>query len=152
MCLNIAHSAKCMMNGSIVLDLVNMHEVVVDPISMTASVGGGAYLKYLTEGLSPHNLGVTVGTYQYVGVGGFTLAGGYGWLSRLYGLAADNLIEAEVVLADGRVVIANDSNEYASLIRGLRGGGGNFGVVTKFIFRVSFNLFLLYFTSLYIHV
>lgn len=126
-----------MMSGSVVLDLVHMHDVEVDPIGMTASVGGGAYLKYLNEGLERHNLCVPMGTYQYVGIGGFTLAGGYGWLSRLYGLAADNLIEAEVVLADGRVILASDSNEFAPLLKGLRGGGGNFGIVTKFVFRVS---------------
>jgi FAD/FMN-containing dehydrogenase len=103
---------------------------------LTASIGGGAYLKVLDEALKPYNLGVTIGTYPLTGVGGLTLAGGYGWLARKYGLSVDNLLEAEVVLSDGEVVIVNDSNQYSDLMWGLRGGGGNFGIVTKFVFRV----------------
>ena len=76
------------------------------------------------------------GTYPYTGVGGLTLGAGYGYLSRLYGLSIDNLIELEVVLPNGTIVIANDQNEYSDLIWACRGGGGNFGVVTKFTFKV----------------
>ena len=131
-----AHSTKCMMTDSFVLDLVNIRDVTVDPNALTASVGGGAYLYDLDEALAPHGLGVTVGSYPWTGVGGLVLAGGFGWLGRSYGFSVDNLLEVEAVLADGSVVVANDDNEHASLIWGFRGGGGNFGVVTRFTFRV----------------
>jgi FAD/FMN-containing dehydrogenase len=130
------HSSRCMQTGSFVIDLKDLNFVHVNTVLMTVAVGGGAYLKAVDEALKPHNFGVTVGTYPETGIGGLTLAGGYGWLARKYGLTVDSFIEAEVVLVDGTIVIANDQNEYSDLIWGLRGGGGNFGVVTKFTLRV----------------
>lgn len=130
------HSVKCMLSDSIVLDLVHMNEVNVDVDGLCATVGGGAYLEALDKALAPHGLATPVGTFPLTGVGGLVLAGGYGWLTRLHGFSVDNLLEVEVVLADGQVVIANDDNDHADLIKGLRGGGGNFGIVTKFFFRL----------------
>ena len=82
-----------------------------------------------------YNIAVPFGTHPLTGVGGSTLAGGSGFLARQYGLTCDNLIECEVVLTNGDIVTANDINEYADLMQGLRGGGGNFGIVTKFIYK-----------------
>ncbi|RYY87849.1 FAD-binding oxidoreductase, partial [archaeon] len=130
------HSSRCMLNEAIVLDLIEINQTHLDRDNMTIEVGGGAYLKAIDDTLAPHKLAVTVGTYPYTGVGGLTLAGGYGWLARKFGLTVDNLISAEVVLHTGEVVCARDHGDYADLMWGLRGGGGNFGIVTKFTFKV----------------
>ena len=130
-----AHSNRCMTTDAFVLDLVNMCNVQPDLVNMTVSVEGGAYLRAVDEALAPHGLAVPVGTYPWTGVGGLVLAGGFGWLGRLFGFSVDSLLEAEVVLADGRVVVARDAGEHAPLAWALRGGGGNFGVVTRFVFR-----------------
>lgn len=124
------------MTASICIDLVLMKTVRVDTEKLLVDVGGGAYLKEVDDALKPHGLGTPVGTYPLTGVGGLVLAGGYGFLSRMHGLSVDNLVEVEVVLADGRVVVANDDNEFKDLMWGCRGGGGNFGIVTKFTFKV----------------
>ena len=129
------HSHKCMEDDAIVLDLELMNATEVNVDEQTIVVGGGAYLEAVDKALEPHRLVVPVGTYPLTGVGGLTLAGGFGWTSRFLGTTCDNFIEAEVVLSDGRVVKANDSNEFSDLMKGLRGGGGNFGVVTSFMFR-----------------
>ena len=89
--------------------------------------------------LKPYGYAITLGIKPDIGIGGLVLSGGYGFLARNYGLTVDQLIEAEVVLADGSVVIATDDNEYSDLMWGLKGGGGNFGIVTKFVFQ-SFKL------------
>jgi FAD/FMN-containing dehydrogenase len=130
------HSSKCMMTGSFVIDLYDMNQAELDLDSLTVQVQGGAYLEEVDKVLESHNLGCVVGTYPKTGVGGLVLGGGYGWLARLYGMAVDNLLECEVVLADGKIVIAKEQNEYEDLFWGLRGGSGNFGIVTKFKFRV----------------
>ena len=130
------HSTRCMITDSICMDLVHMKTVRVDLEKALVEVGGGAYLKDVDDALKPHNLGTPVGTYPLTGVGGLVLAGGYGFLSRMHGLSVDNLVEVEVVLATGQIVVANDDNEYKNLIWGCRGGGGNFGIVTKFTFKV----------------
>jgi FAD/FMN-containing dehydrogenase len=135
-----AHSSRCMLNKSLVIDLHEMDNVKVrvndsEFGGSVVCVDGGAYLRKVDEALKPHGLGVPYGTYPETGVGGLTLGGGFGWLSKQHGCAVDNLLGAEVVLADGSVVNVRENNEFADLMWGLRGGGGNFGIVTKFIFR-----------------
>lgn len=129
------HSSKGMINGAFVIDLLFMNQVVVHKESMTVSVGGGTYIKEIDRALAPYNLAIPTGTYPVVGIGGLALGGGYGWLTRRYGLTVDYVVQLEVVLADGRIVVASDTNDYKDLLWACRGGGGNFGIVTSFLLR-----------------
>jgi FAD/FMN-containing dehydrogenase len=110
-----------------------MRGVDVDPRPRTARVQGGALWADVNREAAVHGLAVTGGAISTTGVGGYTLGGGLGWLMGLCGLAVDNLLEAEVVLATGEVVRAS-AEQHPDLFWALRGGGGNFGVVTSFVF------------------
>jgi FAD/FMN-containing dehydrogenase len=129
------HSSHSMISDSFVIDLYELCKVTLDPESKVVLIEGGAFLQDVDHVLEPFGLAITLGIKPDIGIGGQVLSGGYGFLARNYGLSVDQLIEAEVVLSDGSLVIANDSNEYSDLMWGLRGGGGNFGVVTRFVFQ-----------------
>ncbi len=121
---------------AVVIDLSAMRGVRVDPVARTARVGGGATWGDLNAATYPFGLATTGGIISTTGVGGLTLGGGIGYLARGLGLSLDNLVSADVVTADGTFHVASDKDD-ADLFWALRGGGGNFGVVTSFDFRLS---------------
>jgi hypothetical protein len=122
-------------DDAIVVDLAGMTRVEVDPKTQIARVGGGATWGMMNDATMAHGLATTGGIVASTGVGGLTLGGGIGYLTRAHGLSCDNLLSAEVVLADGNIVTASE-DEQPDLFWALRGGGGNFGVVTEFTFRL----------------
>ncbi|MCZ2805564.1 FAD-binding oxidoreductase [Modestobacter sp. VKM Ac-2983] len=122
-------------DDAVVADLSGMQAVDVDDETRTATVGGGATWGRFNDVTAAHGLATTGGIVSTTGVGGLTLGGGIGYLARGYGLSCDNLLSAEVVTADGTVVTASAS-EHPDLFWALQGGGGNFGVVTRFTFRL----------------
>lgn len=130
---NIAGNAVC--DDGLMIDLSLMKEVQVDLTTSRASVGPGCTLNDFDEAVQAHGLATPLGINSTTGVAGLTLGGGFGWLSRKYGMTIDNLLSAEVVTAEGSQLHASES-ENADLFWGLRGGGGNFGVVTRFEFQL----------------
>ena len=130
---NIAGNAVC--DGGLMVDLSGMNAVKIDTERRIANVGPGAKLADFDREAQAHALATPLGINSTTGVAGLTLGGGFGWLSRKFGTTVDNLLSAQVVTADGKVVKASES-ENRDLFWGLRGGGGNFGIVSNFEFKL----------------
>jgi hypothetical protein len=126
-------AGQAVVADGLMIDLSQMNSVAVDPQARRASVGGGARLSEVIAATQEHGLAFPVGLISHTGVGGLTLGGGMGWLTRKHGLSIDNLVSAEIVTAGGQIRYASES-ENADLFWAIRGGGGNFGVVTEFEF------------------
>jgi FAD/FMN-containing dehydrogenase len=128
-------AGRAVTDGGVMVDLSAMRRVDVDPVAATARAEGGATWGDVDRATQDHGLAVTGGMISSTGIGGLTLGGGLGWLMGELGLTVDSLVAAEVVTADGRVVTASE-DENEDLFWALRGGGGNFGVVTAFTYRL----------------
>jgi FAD/FMN-containing dehydrogenase len=130
---NISGASVC--DGGLVIDLSRMKHIEVDPIARTAQAEAGLSLGEFDAATQAHGLATTMGVNADTGIAGLTLGGGFGKLGRKHGLSCDNLISAEIVTADGRLLHAS-ATEHADLYWAIRGGGGNFGIVTSFEYRL----------------
>jgi FAD/FMN-containing dehydrogenase len=128
-------AGRAVSDGGVMIDLSEMRAIAVDPDRNTLTAGGGATWAELNDAAAAHGLAVTGGAISSTGIGGLTLGGGLGWLMAKYGLAADNVLSAELVTANGEVLGVDDES-HPDLMWALRGGGGNFGVATTFTYRV----------------
>ena len=128
---NVAGLGVC--DTGVVIDLTDLATVVVDPAARTIRAGGGCTWGALDAAAAVHGLATPGGLISTTGVGGLTLGGGIGWLARRYGYSSDNLLSVELVTSDGTTVVA-DQERHSDLFWAVRGGGGNFGVVTSFTF------------------
>jgi FAD/FMN-containing dehydrogenase len=126
-------AGRAVTDGGLMIDLSEMKSIVVDPETRTATAQGGVAWAELNEATGAHGLAVTGGAVSSTGIAGLTLGGGLGWLMAKFGLAADNLLAAELVTADGELL---DVDASSHLFWALHGGGGNFGVVTSFTYRL----------------
>jgi FAD binding domain/Berberine and berberine like len=123
-------------DAGLVLDLSGMKSVAVDPVKQTAWIQPGAQTSDLVAATQPHGLTLSTGDTASVGIGGLATGGGIGWLARKHGLTIDSMIAAEIVTADGRLITASEQQN-PDLFWAIRGGGGNFGVVTGFEFKLQ---------------
>ena len=130
---NVAGFGTC--DEGIVIDLSPMKNIEIDTVNRTARVQAGLTWGEFDKATQEHNMATTGGLVSTTGIAGFTLGGGFGWLVRKYGLTVDNLLSVDMVLANGQRVTAS-SSENADLYWGVCGGGGNFGIVTSFQFRL----------------
>ncbi|MFL6012477.1 MAG: FAD-binding oxidoreductase [Gaiellaceae bacterium] len=128
-------AGRAVTDGGLMIDLAEMKGIAVVPDRATARAEGGVVWRELNEAAAQHGLAVTGGTVSGTGIAGYTLGGGLGWLMSKYGLAADNLLAAELVTAEGDILHV-DAASHPDLFWALRGGGGNFGVVTAFTYRL----------------
>ncbi|MGH9094879.1 MAG: FAD-binding oxidoreductase [Acidimicrobiales bacterium] len=129
-------SGAALCEGGLTIDLSLMRSVEIDPEGKRATCGGGVTWAELDGAAQQHGLAVPGGFISHTGIAGLTLGGGMGWLTRHAGLSCENLVGAEVVVPDGRILRASES-EHPDLFWAIRGGGGNFGVVTSFEFRLT---------------
>jgi FAD/FMN-containing dehydrogenases len=130
---NIAGNALC--DNGVMIDFSTMKNVHIDAQKKFAYVEPGATLANFDEAVQAHGLATPVGINSTTGISGLTLGGGFGWLTRKYGMTIDNLVSADVITADGKKIRASE-NENADLFWAIRGGGGNFGVVTRYEFKL----------------
>lgn len=131
---NVAGNAVC--NGGLVIDLSLMKDIQVDPEKRTATAQPGVVFGEMDKATQPYGLAAPGGIVSQTGISGLTLGGGFGWLTRKHGFSCDNLISAEIVTADGRLLTASAS-ENPDLFWGIRGGGGNFGVATSLTYQLQ---------------
>jgi FAD/FMN-containing dehydrogenase len=128
-------AGRAVTDGGVMIDLAEMKRIAIDPHQSTATAEGGVTWGELNDVAAEHGLAVTGGAVSTTGIAGFTLGGGLGWLMAKYGLAADNLLAVELVTASGEVLQV-DADSHPELFWALRGGGGNFGIATRFTYRV----------------
>lgn len=131
---NVAGNAVC--DGGLMIDLSPMKDIQVDPQERTATAQPGVVFRELDRATQPYGLAVPGGIVSETGIAGLTLGGGFGWLTRKYGFTCDNLLSAEVVTAAGELLTASAA-ENSDLYWGIRGGGGNFGIVTSFRYQLQ---------------